>query len=658
MLRGSRAVVLSAALLAFLFATNIYRATTQSITIDEAFTYNHFVASRHGVAASESPYNDNLNAWLCRLSVGLLGVSEFAMRLPSLLGGLLYFVFLFRLCRLIFGDSGWLLLAVALNSLNPFVLDYLSAARGYGMGLGFWTLGAYYLTRYVIDGTATVLLVKAGIALGLAVGSHVTETFGVVALEAAFAVIILLDRLLDGRGGLRMLVRGIVPLGVSTGVVASAILWATLHNLQTKFIDNVRDRYVDGVKSLVDAIVFYKPTIITSFESDRDPVHRLAWLLLPVLLVGLIVAAGAIVLRWRKTRDLRELDGDDRVLLIFSSTVLLTFLLLWIEPALLHHGYFADRRLLFTLPMILVAGPLWARWLMRRVNLAGYVSVALLSLLAVQFALEFNLKYYRGWEFDAETKRVAGILRDRHTSQSNQQIRVGVNWLLAESLNFYRVRYGLDWMAAVTRDSPECSYDYYYVLATDISRLRRFGVRELYRCDTAQTVLAEPGEEARKRLVALREGGFLGVPVCSADVMTDAPFVELGHAGAQRHLLRDFMEGAETDQWRWTFARPALLFHVSERANMKFKMDFLIPSQTFKSTGPLRMTVWLNGRRLGEKTYDAPEQQTFEQAVSPEWLRSDGISLIETTLDKYLVADDGQKLGYLFLRGGFIPAAQ
>jgi hypothetical protein len=76
---------------------------------------------------------------------------------------------------------------------------------------------------------------------------------------------------------------------------------------------------------------------------------------------------------------------------------------------------------------------------------------------------------------------------------------------------------------------------------------------------------------------------------------------------------------------------------------------------TYSHTGPVRLTVWINGRRLAEQLYSAPEFQSFERPVPPQWLGEDGLALVETTLDKYFIApEDKQKLGYLFVSGGFV----
>src|SRR5581483_8855037 len=90
--------------------------------------FHHFDANHHF-----------LNTLLMRLSTAIFGVSEWSLRLPALGGAALYFTAVYRLCRKAFGEGWMFLLAVALLSLNPFVLDFMAAARGYGLALALWT---------------------------------------------------------------------------------------------------------------------------------------------------------------------------------------------------------------------------------------------------------------------------------------------------------------------------------------------------------------------------------------------------------------------------------------------------------------------------------------------------------------------------------------
>src|SRR4030081_1537963 len=94
--------------LAGLFVANLYRAATQSLTIDEAFTYQLYLAKNLRAILTEYDANNHvLYTLLAKLSVGLFGKSEFAIRLPSVLGGLVYFYAVFRVCWSFFADR-WL----------------------------------------------------------------------------------------------------------------------------------------------------------------------------------------------------------------------------------------------------------------------------------------------------------------------------------------------------------------------------------------------------------------------------------------------------------------------------------------------------------------------------------------------------------------------
>src|SRR5215211_593620 len=92
--RFTRALLrsIAVALLAGLFVANVYRAATQSLTIDEAFTYQLYLAKNLRAILTDYDANNHvLFTLLAKISVSLFGTSEFAIRLPTLLGGLVYF---------------------------------------------------------------------------------------------------------------------------------------------------------------------------------------------------------------------------------------------------------------------------------------------------------------------------------------------------------------------------------------------------------------------------------------------------------------------------------------------------------------------------------------------------------------------------------------
>lgn len=158
-----------------------YRAAHQSIVIDEAYTYNHFVDGTW--ASLYFPRDANyhiLFSILAKLSVGAFGLSEFSLRLPTLIAGFFLILGVFRVLET--GASRkvrWIAL-VAL-SLQPLLLDFSVAARGYGLGLALFVYALHFSMRR--------RFVMAGTLAGLAIAANLTMAFPVLGLMCAAALV-------------------------------------------------------------------------------------------------------------------------------------------------------------------------------------------------------------------------------------------------------------------------------------------------------------------------------------------------------------------------------------------------------------------------------------------------------------------------------------
>ncbi|HEX7553630.1 MAG TPA: glycosyltransferase family 39 protein, partial [Geothrix sp.] len=125
--------------LAALFAVNLCRAMTQSVTPGEAWNYHRFIGPSWAEALAHFDVNNHvLNTLLVRISTATFHLTELSLRLPSLLAGVLYLWVVFRMARRCFGDGLAFLTVIGLLTLNPLVVDALSEARGYGMALAAW----------------------------------------------------------------------------------------------------------------------------------------------------------------------------------------------------------------------------------------------------------------------------------------------------------------------------------------------------------------------------------------------------------------------------------------------------------------------------------------------------------------------------------------
>ena len=128
-------VLIGTALFAALWV--LARAYVQAITIDEADTYLYWAGKSWPSHWTGGSNNHVLNSVLIRLFTSIFGVSHLTVRAPAILGALIYICASLVLCVTLVQSIvlRWALLVCLLY--NPFVFDYLVAARGYSLALAF-----------------------------------------------------------------------------------------------------------------------------------------------------------------------------------------------------------------------------------------------------------------------------------------------------------------------------------------------------------------------------------------------------------------------------------------------------------------------------------------------------------------------------------------
>lgn len=134
----------------FFVIYEVLRAARVPFTPDEAGTFRKFVSTNVlAVFSFGSANNHFLNTVLTKFFYGLAGSSELVLRLPNLLAYVVYLVSAFLLLERFVKNrilvvSGFLLLNV-----NPYVLDFFSLSRGYGLSLGFLMAGLYFFFSFL-----------------------------------------------------------------------------------------------------------------------------------------------------------------------------------------------------------------------------------------------------------------------------------------------------------------------------------------------------------------------------------------------------------------------------------------------------------------------------------------------------------------------------
>lgn len=473
---GSYFSVAACLLLSAVFAMNVFRAVSQSITHDEALTYRDFVAApfRH-LVTHFSANNHLVNSLACRLTTSLLGISETTMRLPSLGGGLFYLVAVFLLCRYVFGEGVLFLAAVAVLSLNPFVLDYLSVARGYGLGLGFLLWAMYQLFRFVGDsgwepgGTlCRKRLVRGAVCLALAVHSNLTFLLIALSLTITFVgMVVRTGRAELTPGGFAHLLRTLRTDFLRPFLLVFGVLAVALVKVRRGAFYVGEESLAESLRGITEASLAHHP-VTWPWDTSSMMFHRLigvlsTWGIGLVLLVTAIVWAKTMMRWMHGSGKAAALSRDDRFLLFSGGSLLLSCALVVGLHVALGVKYPHERTGIYLVPAFFFAGLAVVQHVFRQTSTRVFLGVPgflLLWMLIWQFALQFPATYYRQWRYDCTSREVFETVAENHDPSTDAAVRVVCHWLYKPSLDFYRAARQASWLELVDARQNKAPYDF------------------------------------------------------------------------------------------------------------------------------------------------------------------------------------------------------
>jgi hypothetical protein len=388
----------------FAIAWAIARAWRQSVTVDEADSYLMFAARGWAAALEPGSANHVLNTLLTRLSTSF-GLSHLTLRAPALLGAGLYVTASCLLCVAVGRRRAvrWPLFVCLVY--NPFVMDYMVVARGYGLALGLLMAAIWAMagSRFALASVCAGLSFCANFSF-----AYVDASLLIVCCfrawergrswrEAATCVLLASATVLTLCGWtLYRWPRGELFYGAtSLGQMWTSIASATFDEW------NVRLPY-PAIAAVTDAL---RPALawwlagVAAWQAARA-----SWQRHPLGLALSFVAMATLVahgLQWR-------LAG---IPLPFARTGLFFVLLVGIGA-----GLATTSRL----------GAL-ARW----------ASVAALCLSAIYFLGCLRLSYFKEWRFGAEGREAFLALVDARRERPFRA--VGADWRYSDAMSFYRV---------------------------------------------------------------------------------------------------------------------------------------------------------------------------------------------------------------------------
>jgi hypothetical protein len=437
----------------------IHRADVASFTHDESYSYMYY--PRMTVAEimqhTEAFTNNHLlNSLGMKLGEQWFGASELALRAPNLLALVLYLAYGALFLR------GLPVVACALGYplliSNPYVMEFFTLARGYGLSFGFLLAALFHLHRAIATRRVAHLVL-----------------FHVACILASLANFTLLGTHVAGiltwyigtwwRSAPGDPLRNVLIKGTAVNLVMCVLTWIILAGpVSNVLATNALD--FGGKGDL------YQTTVLTWARSMVSGVPMDGFLVKLLQAVIVLVAIVAVIVLIKHRRRVgTEPFGTSLALFVVTSMLLLSCFGAELQHLLFGVDRLVDRFALFLVPLVLllfitVLAMATKGWL--RVG-AGLLLVIASTYSVRSFAIGFGPYRSVEWQYNVNAKEaVQAVLRDIGTHPlGHLPATVGGNWMLEPSWNYYQRTQYPDSLAPWERNGPHDEVDYRLQLAND-----------------------------------------------------------------------------------------------------------------------------------------------------------------------------------------------
>ncbi|WP_197456830.1 hypothetical protein [Cephaloticoccus primus] len=391
------------------FSYALVRAIKVGVTYDEVVTLQEFVPqSLHSILFKASPIANNhmLNTVVIKFLFLSGNESLFWARVPGLVSLLMYIYFSYRLLlnRLphVYGVGCFALLIC-----NPFMLEFFSLARGYGMSFAFM-MGALYFASQNIEDFSVSSLYKS---LGFGAFS-VLSIFSMVYFELALALTLNIAVLLkkDRRTLKQSLLHSFL-----VGIILLLVIAVPIFRLEKH-----RGLSYGGECGV------YRDTLMSLARyslGDFKPSSLAPLLLNSFLLISVAGIGFSFFRKWRA-----PMSG------LFVGVTILSVSLIILAHHLAGVKYPIDRVGLFLYPLMILS------LCFCLYSLGRWVSMSLLAVLVSAFFMNFisRANFYKTtlWDFDAHTTQILEMINAKGQAEG-QVMALEIESVFEKSVSYY-----------------------------------------------------------------------------------------------------------------------------------------------------------------------------------------------------------------------------
>lgn len=465
----------------------ITRTISLSVVHDEAITFFISLKSYIEIFSFTSfgafaVNNHLLNTILIKTFLQVFGENQFFLRLPALIGYGLYLYFAVLISKLILPKK-WLLWACLALTLNPFLLDFFSLARGYSLAIGFMMGSVYFFLKSTGKKSSFKFFINSiffGIFSILANFSFITPFIAIFSLRLSLAIYLIIKqkklRTFKIIGQWLILPLTVVPL-IIYSLIGPQIYF--LKNSGQLYVGGQTGFFQDTVLSLIHASLYHQNyTLIFSY-------------IIFIFLSSIFLIAVYLLLQAHKDKEYKSISY-----LFYTSAILgLIIIGAQLQHLLFKTVFVTDRAALYFLPLTII-------WILctldaslplikeRYKKAAFYSIICLFSLVCFHALLTATLSKTYIWEYDSDSKEIMNDLVFIHQASPEVKITYWNNWKLEPSINYLKYTRDLTWLDWSYRVTPTEMYNVYILLPEDYELLEKYSLRIIRNYKNSGVILA------------------------------------------------------------------------------------------------------------------------------------------------------------------------
>jgi hypothetical protein len=132
----------------------------------------------------------------------------------------------------------------------------------------------------------------------------------------------------------------------------------------------------------------------------------------------------------------------------------------------------------------------------------------------------------------------------------------------------------------------------------------------------------------------------------------------MGYPGLRGSIIRGVLEAGGLGL-RWTDQHPAFSFMPDHTKDLDLYMNFGVHERTFADTGPVTLSIIINGELIDRPRFDSAGMREYSHLVPSRVLQLKYPVEVQIDVDPpWIAAGDQQKLGIVLVAIGFEEHSQ